>query len=98
MSFQNQALTVLYGLVKFLATVPFAKRFLISNQYQYDDTVLRLPLLPPLAMTKVDTIIGGLPKLPKEDEVPDQKWISLVLSTLSLLNKINDKKSSEFIN
>jgi len=98
MSFQNQALTVLYGLVKFLATVPFAKRFLISNQYQYDDTVLRLPLLPPLAMTKVDTIIRGLPKLPKEDELPDQKWISLVLSTLSLLKKINDKKSSEFIN
>jgi hypothetical protein len=85
MSFSMQAIIkTLYRLLTFLADVPFARRLIISNEYEYDDTILA-----PLAMTKVETsfILRNVPKLPKADELPSLQWISLVLSALSILNE-----------
>jgi len=85
MSFSIQAIIeTLYRLVAFLANVPFARRLIISNEYEYDDTILA-----PLAMTKVQTsfILRNVPKLPKADELPSPQWVSLVLSALSILNE-----------
>ncbi|WP_293149408.1 MULTISPECIES: lipoxygenase family protein [unclassified Microcoleus] len=84
MSFsRQQIIETLYRLVTFLATVPLARRLIVSNKYEYDYTVLA-----PLAMTEVPlSPIGNLPRLPNADELPSLKWVSLVLSTLSILNE-----------
>ncbi len=85
MSFSIQSIIeTLYRLLKFLADVPFARRLIISNEYEYDNTILA-----PLAMTKVETsfILRNVPKLPKADELPSPQWVSLVLSALSILNE-----------
>ncbi|HIK04959.1 MAG TPA: hypothetical protein IGS40_09610 [Trichormus sp. M33_DOE_039] len=93
MSFwMQEILENLYRLLSLLAKVPFARRLIISNKYEYDYTVLA-----PLAMTSVPpSIIPYLPKLPKEDELPDQKWVTLVICVISLLNQ--KEKSSNLIN
>ena len=84
MSFsRQQIIETLYRLVTFLATVPLARRLIVSGKYEYDYTVLA-----PLAMTEVSlSPIGNLPRLPKADELPSLKWVSLVLSALSILNE-----------
>jgi arachidonate 15-lipoxygenase len=79
----------IYSFVNFLAKVPVVRRLLISNQYKYDYNVLA-----PLAMTAVpSSTILKLPKLPQADELPSQKWISLVLNTLVVL--VNQQKSTD---
>jgi arachidonate 15-lipoxygenase len=92
MSFSRQEIIqTLYRLVTFLATVPLARRLIVSNKYEYDYTVLA-----PLAMTEVSpSPIANLPRLPKADELPSSKWVSLVLSTLSILNEA--EKSADFL-
>ena len=84
MSFSRQEIIqTLYRFVTFLATVPLARRLIVSGKYEYDYTVLA-----PLAMTEVSlSPIGNLPRLPKADELPSLKWVSLVLSALSILNE-----------
>ncbi|MCC3470149.1 MAG: hypothetical protein JGK37_30540, partial [Microcoleus sp. PH2017_06_SFM_O_A] len=84
MSFsRQQIIETVYRLVTFLATVPLARRLIVSGKYEYDYTVLA-----PLAMTEVSpSPIANLPRLPKADELPSLKWVSLVLSTLSILNE-----------
>ena len=84
MSFsRQQIIETLYRLVTFLATVPLARRLIVSGKYEYDYTVLA-----PLAMTEVlPSPIGNLPRLPKADELPSLKWVSLVLSALSILSE-----------
>lgn len=91
MSFWTQEIIeTLYRLLSFLANVPLAKRLIISNKYEYDYTVLA-----PLAMTSVPpSIISYLPQLPTADELPKQKWLSLVLSTLALGVFAEIKKST----
>ena len=50
MSFsRKQIIETLYRLVTFLATVPLARRLIVSGKYEYDYTVLA-----PLAMTEID--------------------------------------------
>lgn len=86
MSFSMQAIIeTIYRLIAFLANVPFARRLIISNKYEYDYTTI----LAPLAMTNVPTsfILRNLPKLPKADELPSSQWLSLVLSAISILNE-----------
>ncbi|MDB9514714.1 hypothetical protein PN499_26275 [Kamptonema animale CS-326] len=94
MSFWTQEIIeTLYRLLSFLANVPLAKRLIISGKYEYDYTVLA-----PLAMTSVPpSIISYLPQLPTADELPKQKWLSLVLSTLALGVFAEIKKSAASI-
>ncbi|TVP66536.1 MAG: lipoxygenase [Nodularia sp. (in: Bacteria)] len=77
-----QLIETIYRFVKFLARFPLARKFLISNKYEYGHTVL-----DPLAMTKVEKGILGFPKLPKENELPDEQWLSLLLGVISVLTK-----------
>ncbi|MBD2253316.1 lipoxygenase family protein [Nostoc parmelioides] len=82
----------LYRLLKFLATVPFANNLILSNKYEYDYEVL-----DPLAMTYIpSSLIPGLPAFPKADELPNEKWFALVLSTITLL--VNQKTTDDVVN
>jgi len=79
---KQEIIETLYRLLKFLATVPLANRWILSNKYEYDYKVLA-----PLAMTDIPpSRIPGLPALPKKDELPNEKWLSLVLTQISILN------------
>jgi arachidonate 15-lipoxygenase len=100
MSFwQQEAIIILYRFITFIAKVPFAKRLLISNSYEYNYTYIdRVPMTDVPSRT-----IGNLnlPNLPKEDELPDEKWVALVLGVLGVLNQktksntVNESVSNE---
>ncbi|HLO48897.1 MAG TPA: lipoxygenase family protein [Kamptonema sp.] len=73
-----KTLVTVYGLLK--PQLPNS-----GDKYEYDDRVLA-----PLAMTSISEIkVAGiistpLPLLP-EDEIPTQKWLALVISSISIL-------------
>ncbi|MBU7583117.1 MAG: lipoxygenase [Nostoc sp. TH1S01] len=88
----QKIIKMLYRFFKFLATFPFAESLILSNKYEYDYEVL-----DHLAMTYIPSSrIPGLPALPKADELPNEKWFALVLSTISLL--VNQKTSNDVVN
>jgi arachidonate 15-lipoxygenase len=90
---KQEIIETLYRLLKFLATVPLANRWILSNKYEYDYKVLA-----PLAMTDIPpSRIPGLPALPKKDELPNEKWLSLVLTQISILNKKNKSVIKESV-
>ncbi len=90
---KQEIIETLYRLLKFLATVPLANRWILSNKYEYDYKVLA-----PLAMTDIPpSRIPGLPALPKKDELPNEKWLSLVLTQISILNKKNKSVINESV-
>lgn len=85
----QETLEEIYRFIRILANNRLSSRFILSNKYEYDYEVLA-----PLAMTEVPpSPIPQLPALPTKDELPSEKWVSLVLTQLSLLAKA--KKSTD---
>src|SRR5919199_3655838 len=82
----------LYRLLKVLARFPFTKSLILSDEYEYDYNVLA-----PLAMTHIPSSqIPMLPAFPKADELPNEKWLALVLSTISIF--VNQTTSTDIVN
>lgn len=86
----QETLEELYRFITILADNRLSSWLILSNQYEYDYEVLA-----PLAMTEVPpSPIPQLPALPTKDELPSQKWVSLVLTQLSLLAKAKKPNNS----
>jgi arachidonate 15-lipoxygenase len=94
--FIKDAIEAIYRLLTILAKSRIISRFIFSDKYEYDYNVLN-----PLAMTSVPErkilfLSQPIPIFPKDDELPNAKWVSLVLTQLSILGKKN--KSNNLIN
>jgi arachidonate 15-lipoxygenase len=84
---------ILYRFINFLSRFPFARWFILTNKYEYD-----YKILPPLAMTYVPSNrITNLPKLPKQDEIPNPKWIALVVNVITVGLLTQKEKSTNLI-
>jgi arachidonate 15-lipoxygenase len=76
----KEIIEAIYRLATILVNHTFVHRLIISDKYDYD-----YQILAPLAMTAIpDSIIPKIPMLPSSDELPNPKWLALVLSALSI--------------
>jgi hypothetical protein len=79
----QETLEELYRFIIILADNRLSSWLIVSNKYEYNYNILA-----PLAMTDVPpSRIPKIPALPTKDELPSEKWVSLVLTQLSLLAK-----------
>ena len=89
----KSTINILYRFINFLTRFRFFRWFILTNKYEYD-----YKILPPLAMTYVPyNRITNLPKLPKKDEIPSQKWIALVVNAITVELLTEKEKSTNLL-